>query len=67
MLAELKDPETANIIAESLATKFVDISREKLVNIKFNYDQRIAIKCFFENCEKLYDYEYFDNLSKSCT
>jgi len=66
MLAELKVPETADIIAESLALKFVGLSREELVNIKFNYDQLIAIKYFFEYCA---NYMMISTLIilKSCT
>ncbi len=65
MLAELNDPETADIIAENLASKFVGFTSEELLNIKFNNDQLIAIKCFFDYCAQLYDDEYFDDFQKA--
>jgi len=65
MVAELNHPELADIIAETLANKFIHISVSELLDIEFSQDQLAVIKAFFEYCEKLYDDEYFDEFSKA--
>jgi hypothetical protein len=47
MLVELKDPETADVIAQTLASKFVGFSLEELVNIESSSDQLKAFKMLF--------------------
>ena len=61
MLAELDDPETADIIAESIAFDFTQaLSREDRIR-QFAKPELAAIAAFFDECAQRYltfDYEY---------
>jgi len=60
MLAEINDPETADVIAENIAYHFINgVDREVRI-AQFNREQLLAIIAFLELCAERYNDGIYD-------
>ena len=65
MLAEIKDPETADVISENIAHHFIDGAYKEERLAQFNEVQLKAVIEFLELCAERYDDGIYDVLFRS--
>lgn len=54
MLAELEDPQVADVIAEGILFHLTDGSRSDELLRELSGEEREAVACFFEDCARRY-------------